>query len=545
VGQAGPRVLDGRYRLEALIAAGGMGQVWRARDTLLGRPVAVKVLRSEYTADPTFLARFRAEAVHAASLSHPNIAAVYDYGEVADADGEHLAYLVMELVDGEPLSARLREGALGTEATLSVLRQTALALAQAHHAGLVHRDVKPGNILVEPGGRVKITDFGIAWSAGSAPITQAGQVVGTPQYVAPEQVSGRPPSPASDVYSLGLVGYECLTGHAAYQGDNPLAIALKHVQEQPEPLPAELPSGVRHLVDVAVARDPRERPPDADAFVAAIDRVRQGRPPEEDPAPTRDVRRPPVAPRRWVPAVVAAALAVAFGLGLAVLLIGRTPDPGTGNAGAVAEQSPTVVPIVLELDDHLGRPAADVARELSALGLVVQQRREVAPDAVPGTVIGLEPVGEELTAGDLVRLSVAVAAPSAPAPAPEPADGPTSAVERAQRTTAAEVPPSSSEAAPEPETPSSAAQEGSAPEGSPPETSAPETSGPETSGPETSEPETSAPETSETGTDPSGSSAPAEDGDDDEPPPSTAESGGESGGESSDSSAPAEATGAG
>jgi serine/threonine protein kinase len=539
VGQAGPRVLDGRYRLEALIAAGGMGQVWRARDTLLGRPVAVKVLRSEYTADPTFLSRFRAEAVHAASLSHPNIAAVYDYGEVADADGEHLAYLVMELVDGEPLSARLRQGALGTEATLSVLRQTALALAQAHHAGLVHRDIKPGNILVEPGGRVKITDFGIAWSAGSAPITQAGQVVGTPQYVAPEQVAGRPPSPASDVYSLGLVGYECLTGHAAYQGDNPLTIALKHVQEQPEPLPAELPSGVRHLVDAAVARDPRERPPDADAFVAAIDRVREGRPPEEDPAPTRDVRRPPVARGPWVPAVVAAALAVAFGLGLAVLLIGQTPDPGTGNAGAVAEQSPTVAPIVLELDDHLGRPAADVARELSALGLVVQQRREVAPDAVPGTVIGLEPVGEELTPGDLVRLSVAVAAPSAPAP--EPADEPTSAVERAQRTTAAEVPPSTSEAAPEPETPSSAAPESSAPESSAPESSAPETSEPETSEPETSEPETSAPETSETGTDPSDSSAPAEDGDDDEPPSSTAESGEES----SDSSASAEATGAG
>src|SRR4051795_13616439 len=262
-----------------------MGQVWRARDVLLGRPVAVKLLRSEYTGDPAFLARFRAEATHAAALSHPNIAAVYDYGEVtSEQDGEHLAYLVMELVQGAPLSTLLREeGPLSPEATLSVLRQTAEALAEAHHAGLVHRDVKPGNILVGPDGRVKITDFGIAWSAGSVPLTQAGQVLGTPQYVAPEQVSGQPPSPASDVYSLGLVGYECLTGHAAYRGDNPLTIALKHVQEQPAPLPAQLPTAVRRLMDAAVARDPRKRPSDGDAFMAAIDRVQLGRAAAEVP----------------------------------------------------------------------------------------------------------------------------------------------------------------------------------------------------------------------------------------------------------------------
>src|SRR3954452_160998 len=153
-------MLDDRYELDELIATGGMGEVWRGRDTLLGRAVAVKVLRSEYTGDPTFLARFRAEATHAAALSHPNIAAVYDYGEVVcEDDGEHLAYLVMELVHGAPLSTVLRErGPLGTEATLSVLRQAAAALAEAHHVGLVHRDVKPGNILVAPGDTVKITD---------------------------------------------------------------------------------------------------------------------------------------------------------------------------------------------------------------------------------------------------------------------------------------------------------------------------------------------------------------------------------------------------
>ncbi|PZA19344.1 serine/threonine protein kinase, partial [Modestobacter versicolor] len=257
-----------------------MGQVWRGRDTLLGRPVAIKVLRSEYSEDPTFLARFRAEATHAAALSHPNIAAVYDYGEVpADDGGEHLAYLVMELVEGEPLSTLLREeGPLSPEDTLAVLRQTAEALAEAHHVGLVHRDVKPSNILVRPDEQVKITDFGIAWSAGSVPLTQAGQVLGTPQYLSPELAVGGSPSPASDVYSLGLVGYECLTGEPAFAGDNAVAVALKQVNEEPAPLPEDLPPGVRELVDVAVAKDPDERLPNGDAFVAAIDRVQAGRP---------------------------------------------------------------------------------------------------------------------------------------------------------------------------------------------------------------------------------------------------------------------------
>jgi serine/threonine protein kinase len=182
--EPGRRFLGDRYELQQLIAAGGMGQVWRGHDVLLGRPVAVKVLRSEYTGDPTFLARFRAEAQHAASLSHPNIAAVFDYGEVVteDGSGETLAYLVMVLVEGEPLSAVLqREAPLDNAATLSVLRQTASALAEAHRVGMVHRDVKPGNILVRPDGSVKITDFGIAWSAGSVALTRPRPVLGTAQ----------------------------------------------------------------------------------------------------------------------------------------------------------------------------------------------------------------------------------------------------------------------------------------------------------------------------------------------------------------------------
>ena len=156
-----------------------MGQVWRGTDVLLGRPVAVKVLRSEYTGDPTFLARFRAEAQNAAALSHPHIAAVFDYGETEaeDGSGETLAYLVMELIEGRPLNEVIRSaGRLDIPTTLTVLGQTAAGLAEAHRAGMVHRDVKPGNILVRPDGSVKITDFGIAWSARSVALTRTGQV---------------------------------------------------------------------------------------------------------------------------------------------------------------------------------------------------------------------------------------------------------------------------------------------------------------------------------------------------------------------------------
>ncbi len=242
--EPGRRCLGDRYELDRMIAAGGMGQVWRAQDIALHRTVAVKVLRSEYTGDPTFVARFRAEAQHAASLSHPNTAAVFDYGEATaqDGTGETLAYLVMELVEGEPLSNLLaREGRLDTATTLSILRQTAFALGDAHRAGMVHRDVKPGNILVRPDGSVKITDFGIAWSARSVALTRTGQVIGTPQYLSPEQAEGKLATPASDVYALGLIGYECLVGHPAFEGDNAVTIALKQVQQEPEPLPGIAP----------------------------------------------------------------------------------------------------------------------------------------------------------------------------------------------------------------------------------------------------------------------------------------------------------------
>src|SRR3954452_22783594 len=275
------RLLGGRYALTALIATGGMGQVWQARDTVLNRDVAVKGLRSEYTGDPTFVARFRAEAQLAAGLVHPNIAALFDYGEVVpDSPGaEHLAYLVMELVRGEPLSQLIRRQVrLSPERTLDVLRQCAAGLAAAHAAGIVHRDVKPGNVLLGADGSVKLTDFGVALSTASVPLTLTGQVIGTPHYLSPEQAAGGRATPASDVYALGVLGYECLAGHRAFDAESSVQIALLHLNAAPAPLPDDVPTPVRQLIEASLVKDPAQRFPDGAAFRDAIDDVLAGRP---------------------------------------------------------------------------------------------------------------------------------------------------------------------------------------------------------------------------------------------------------------------------
>jgi serine/threonine protein kinase len=279
-----PRVgvtLSGRYRLQRLIATGGMGQVWEGVDNRLHRRVAVKVLKSEYSADPEFLERFRTEARTTAQLNHPGIAGIYDYGETLDSVGQSTAYLVMELVNGEPLNAVLgRVGRLALPHALDMLEQTGRALQVAHEAGVVHRDVKPGNILITPAGQVKITDFGIAKAVEASPVTRTGMVMGTAQYIAPEQALGQDASPASDVYSLGVVGYEALSGRRPFVGDGALTVAMKHVQEVPSPLPADLPPNVRELIDITMAKDPAARYGSGGEFADAVAVVRSGaRPP--------------------------------------------------------------------------------------------------------------------------------------------------------------------------------------------------------------------------------------------------------------------------
>jgi eukaryotic-like serine/threonine-protein kinase len=288
-------VIADRYRLQRLIATGGMGQVWEATDNRLDRRVAVKVLKTEFSNDPTFRERFRAEARTTAQLNHSGIAGIYDYGETIDPQGAETAYLVMELVRGEPLNAVLgRVGRLSIPHALDMLEQTGRALAVAHEAGVVHRDVKPGNILITPTGQVKITDFGIAKAVDSSPVTQTGMVMGTAQYIAPEQALGQEATAASDIYSLGVVGYEALAGQRPFVGDGPVTVAMKHVRDAPAPMPEDVPANIRELIDITLTKDPSTRYSDGAEFADAVAAVRAGhRPPAPGGTPSRVL--PPVA----------------------------------------------------------------------------------------------------------------------------------------------------------------------------------------------------------------------------------------------------------
>jgi serine/threonine protein kinase len=266
------QVYGSRYELVSRIAIGGMGEVWQASDTVIGRTVAIKILKDEYLGDPGFRERFRAEARHAALVNHDGIANVFDYGE---EDGK--AYLVMELVPGEALSTILeRERVLPPEKVLSIVSQTALALHQAHQAGLVHRDVKPGNLLITPDGDVKITDFGIARLADQVPLTATGQVMGTVQYLAPEQASGKPASPSTDIYSLGIVAYEALAGRRPFRGESQVSIAMAHIKEAPPELPVTIPEEVRALVMSCLAKKPAGRPQSAADLAKAAKAIKAG-----------------------------------------------------------------------------------------------------------------------------------------------------------------------------------------------------------------------------------------------------------------------------
>src|SRR5690606_26170019 len=262
----------GRYELQSRIAIGGMGEVWEATDHVIGRIVAIKILKDEYMGDPGFLERFRAEARHAALVNHEGIASVFDYGEENGS-----AFLVMELVPGEALSTILeRDGALSADKTLDIVAQTAAALQAAHAAGLVHRDIKPGNLLITPDGRVKITDFGIARIADQVPLTATGQVLGTVQYPPPEQASGHAASPATDIYSLGIVAYESLAGKRPFTGESQVAIAMAQINEKPPALPATVPVPVQNLVMAMIAKKPAERPSSAATVSRAAQALRRG-----------------------------------------------------------------------------------------------------------------------------------------------------------------------------------------------------------------------------------------------------------------------------
>ncbi|OQO90736.1 serine/threonine-protein kinase [Saccharomonospora piscinae] len=275
------QLLAQRYRLAGRIAVGGMGEVWEASDTRLDRTVAVKILKAELSGDAEFLHRFRTEARTTASLNHHGIAAVHDYGETeaTEGSGESIAYLVMELVEGEPLAAILaRQRRLSPERTLDILEQAGRALQAAHGRGLVHRDVKPGNILVSPEGVVKLTDFGIAKAADAAPVTRSGMVMGTAHYIAPEQALGHDAEPASDVYSLAVCGYECLAGHRPFLSEHAVSVAMMHIRDFAPPLPPDVPPGARAVIEATLVKDPRQRYANGGEFAGAVAAVRAGHP---------------------------------------------------------------------------------------------------------------------------------------------------------------------------------------------------------------------------------------------------------------------------
>ena len=308
------RVLAGRYRVLEAIGQGGMAVVHRAHDEVLDRDVAVKLLRPAYASDPAFVARFRSEARHAAALHHPHIVTIHDQGTDPGTDSDRDAdYIVMQLVDGPDLETLLRrEGRLPLGQALRLGVETTQALQVAHEHGIVHRDVKPGNILIDRDGAVRVADFGIARAAGELGVTTAGTFFGSAQYASPEQVLGETVTPASDVYSLGVVLYEAITGQRPFEGSSPAAVALERLRIQPAPPSAvarDLPTDLDRIILRAMAREPADRYPSAAEFGVALEQFRlQG---------LGGVRRTGARVRETLAAVgVGAGLAVADGVGV-------------------------------------------------------------------------------------------------------------------------------------------------------------------------------------------------------------------------------------
>ncbi len=362
-------LLDGRYALDEPIGAGGYCEVWRATDTVLTRPVAVKLLHAGYARQPEAQARFEAEARHAGALSHKNIARVYDYGDPTCGQ----SYLVMELIDGPSLAEVLVGGPLDAARTMDIVAQAAAGLQAAHSAGLIHRDIKPANILFAPEGTVRITDFGVAHAVGSAPVTVTGMVMGTPGYIAPERVAGAQAGPASDLYALGIVAYECLAGSRPFSG-SPLEVAIAHRDRPLPPLPASVPAEVVAFVMSLTAKDPAWRPGSAGGVSDRAARLRDLLLPDagrawpvqagapltvsDNPAiqvpaavpsgPTAGPRRP-----RRVLAVAALTLAALTCLALAsVTGFASAPHPGASSSAP-----PTAAPAVKASPSAAAQPA--------------------------------------------------------------------------------------------------------------------------------------------------------------------------------------------
>ena len=452
-----------RYRLQLRIAIGGMGEVWQAEDELILRQVAIKILKEEYLSDPLFIERFRTEAKSAALVEHEGIANVYDYGEDTNA-----AYLVMELVPGESLSRVIeREKKLPDTRVLDIMAQTSRALGAAHARGLVHRDIKPGNLLITPDGKVKITDFGIARVGDQVPLTKTGQVMGTVQYLAPEQATGKPSTPATDLYSLGVVAYEALSGKRPFTGENQMAIAMAHINEMPPALPESIDPRVQNLVLSCLAKKPNQRPESATSLAIraeALLREKKGKPTirsikevEDDPVTeliTTDTAPLPRAPIVW-PWIATLGL---LGLTAVVVIVAILSDPNaddvvqTPSPTATQTQEPSPEPtaepepsdeprnILILRSDIIDQNLSDVTATLTEQGFVVNA---IPGELIPGddprvrTVYAVSPTGSIVKGstidvtyyvGDFAEIPVEIpeADPTESAPAsPDATEAPT------------------------------------------------------------------------------------------------------------------------
>jgi eukaryotic-like serine/threonine-protein kinase len=416
-------VFSNRYEIQRGIARGGMAEVYLARDQLLDRPVAVKVLFAEYARDPSFVERFRREAQSAASLNHPNIVAIYDWGQERGT-----YFIVMEYVRGRSLRDIVQvNGPFSARRTAEIGTEIAGALEFAHRNGVVHRDVKPGNVLLTADGDVKVTDFGIARAGTSEALTQTGAVMGTATYFSPEQAQGFPVDGRTDVYSLGVVLYEMVTGAPPFTGESPVAVAYKHVREEPEPPAArapDLPPDLEHIILAAMTKDPDSRYQTADALRTDLRRFVRGQPPLGAPvtgvvadgtataavAPTQAA--PLAAPNGDDPADrrrkrIGAFVAAFLGVGLvAAVIIGLLAGSGGDGGGG----GPTV-----EVPDVVNRSFAEADAALKLSGFKVD-RNDVESKDAPDLVLSQKPGGgEKLEKNKTVRLRVSKATFAMPA----------------------------------------------------------------------------------------------------------------------------------
>ena len=419
------KVYGARYRLIRRIAIGGMGEVWEAKDDVILRNVAIKILKPEYTGDPGFLERFRTEARHAAKVNHEGIADVYDYGE--DSGN---AFLVMELVPGESLATILeKEKSLAPNRVLEIVAQTARALHEAHVAGLVHRDIKPGNLLITPTGEVKITDFGIARVADQVSLTATGQVMGTVQYLAPEQATGKPATPSTDVYSLGVVAYEAISGKRPFSGETQMAIALAQINEPPPPLDESIDESIRKLIFDCLQKRPADRVASALELAQRAEEL-LGKPakgrantrvlpvlPEEQPETTAiDLEeqggKPPLV-WPWIALIVALIITATILIFAMVTKTSPSPTPSpsqsaTATPSATPTETPTMPSTVVVLSSEvLGLNKDEVQVSLEAKGLIVNLVAGIAlqtGDPKINTIYEALPLGT-MPAGTTINLT--------------------------------------------------------------------------------------------------------------------------------------------